>query len=126
MSDDDDYGDRKVLCARCGRLVPILDATPEEGDEWECLPCNRVWDKIEQLESKLGPRDETIRLLELSVTELKSRLEGALELAREVVRTYGIAGVEHPAEDRWDSREVFLMATRIMNDNRGTVVERQK
>lgn len=29
-----------VECARCGEMVEIENATPEEAGEWECLPCN--------------------------------------------------------------------------------------
>ena len=42
-----------VECARCGKMVEIENATPEEAGEWECLPCNRIHDRIEALENKL-------------------------------------------------------------------------
>lgn len=36
-----------VTCARCGKGVPIEDAEPEEGGEWECPPC---WQRCEAQE----------------------------------------------------------------------------
>jgi hypothetical protein len=37
-----------VQCARCRRILDAYDAFLEEGDEWECEPCNircdaRAW-----------------------------------------------------------------------------------
>lgn len=29
-----------VQCARCGKILSCVDAFVEEGDEWECEPCN--------------------------------------------------------------------------------------
>lgn len=29
-----------VTCARCGTVLPCTEACAEEGDEWECQPCN--------------------------------------------------------------------------------------
>ena len=36
-----------VTCARCGKEVAVADAEPEEGGEWECLPC---WERCETQE----------------------------------------------------------------------------
>ena len=36
-----------VTCARCGKEVAVADAEPEEGGEWECLPC---WERCEAQE----------------------------------------------------------------------------
>lgn len=41
---DDEPEDYDVRCARCGFVVMAKDAVPEEGDEWECMPC---WDRNE-------------------------------------------------------------------------------
>lgn len=38
--DDEPFEPYDVKCARCGKVLPCTEATPEEGDEWECLPCN--------------------------------------------------------------------------------------
>lgn len=29
-----------VTCDRCGKIVSCDEAVAEEGDEWECFPCN--------------------------------------------------------------------------------------
>jgi CheY-like chemotaxis protein len=29
-----------VTCARCGKVGLTIDMCVEEGDEWECPPCN--------------------------------------------------------------------------------------
>lgn len=39
-----------VECARCGKQVPFAEAEPEEGGEWECLPCNKRCNEQEQRE----------------------------------------------------------------------------
>lgn len=46
-----------VECARCGKIVPFEEAEPEEGGEWECLPC---WKRCEAKE--LG--DQAKRILD--------------------------------------------------------------
>lgn len=52
--------ERIVKCNRCGHDVSIFKATPEEGDQWECFPCNRTWDRLERAERALQPvRDGT-------------------------------------------------------------------
>jgi DNA-directed RNA polymerase subunit RPC12/RpoP len=42
--------DYEVTCARCGRKLMASEATPEEGDEWECLPCNKRCNEQERAE----------------------------------------------------------------------------
>lgn len=37
---DDDKRPARVECARCGKAITFEEAVPEEGDEWECRPCN--------------------------------------------------------------------------------------
>lgn len=34
------YQPYNVTCARCRTILPCDEAVPEEGDEWECFPCN--------------------------------------------------------------------------------------
>lgn len=29
-----------VECASCGKAITFEEAEPEEGGEWECVPCN--------------------------------------------------------------------------------------
>ena len=36
----DDAWDYEVTCARCGKVGMASEFEPEEGDEWECRPCN--------------------------------------------------------------------------------------
>lgn len=36
-----------VPCTRCGKDVPVAEAEPEEGGEWECRPC---WERCEAQE----------------------------------------------------------------------------
>ena len=38
-----------VECARCGDRVLYADAVVEEGDEWECFPCNDRENERERL-----------------------------------------------------------------------------
>ena len=35
-----DYEPFKVTCARCGAVGLCTEFCVEEGDEWECPPCN--------------------------------------------------------------------------------------
>jgi hypothetical protein len=44
--------DYEVTCARCGKVLLASDAVPEEGDEWECLPC---WERCEAVENRTFP-----------------------------------------------------------------------
>lgn len=37
-----------VTCARCGKVLSCSDAVAEEGDEWECFPCNDRANEIEK------------------------------------------------------------------------------
>ena len=87
--------DKETNCRGCGVVLSV--ETGDEGTDWHCTMFH-------------GHSESDC---------LASKLEGALELAREIVRTYGVAGAEHPAADRWDSRELFLMATEIVNRNGG-------
>lgn len=36
-----DVMDYPVLCARCGEEGTAFTFVMEEGDEWECVPCNK-------------------------------------------------------------------------------------
>lgn len=36
----DRAGIYEVKCARCGKVGLTIDMCIEEGDEWECPPCN--------------------------------------------------------------------------------------
>lgn len=53
--------DYEVVCARCGKKLMASAARIEEGDEWECPPCNDLYDAIDFLESRhvhINTRDE--------------------------------------------------------------------
>lgn len=41
-----------VECARCGKRVTFNEAEPEEGGEWECVPCNIRCSDLERLQSR--------------------------------------------------------------------------
>jgi formylmethanofuran dehydrogenase subunit E len=58
----DDY---TVTCARCGHDLHVSQAAAEEGDEWECLPCNKAHNELDRLRRELAEaqreRDERMR-----------------------------------------------------------------
>lgn len=43
-----------VTCARCGKVLPVTEAIVEEGDEWECPPCNERENARERAELLQG------------------------------------------------------------------------
>lgn len=44
----DEWEDYDVTCARCGLKLKASEAVAEEGDEWECVPCNIEHDAKER------------------------------------------------------------------------------
>lgn len=63
MEPEDEWAcpDYEVTCARCGKKLMASAARVEEGDEWECPPCNDLYDAIDFLESRhvhINTRDE--------------------------------------------------------------------
>jgi hypothetical protein len=46
----------EVVCARCGKKGWSNEFCMEEGDEWECPPCNAKWNEIERLQSTAGDK----------------------------------------------------------------------
>jgi hypothetical protein len=44
-----------VTCARCGKVLSCNDAVAEEGDEWECFPCNDRENARERAELRNRP-----------------------------------------------------------------------
>lgn len=74
--------DYEVTCARCGHTLMASKATPEEGDEWECLPCNDMHNRLEKAartheldlaavanrDARIAEQNETIRQLTEAVS----------------------------------------------------------
>jgi hypothetical protein len=78
MSETDDWPNDlppdspwNVTCARCGHTVSTDHATPEEGDEWECLPCNNAWNLVDELRDAIAKEQQKNSDLERELAEIR-------------------------------------------------------
>ena len=69
MPEDADFEVYDVTCARCGKVLPCTMACAEEGDEWECLYCNKLWNRIERAESALEAAQRRVADLEKIISD---------------------------------------------------------
>lgn len=87
-----------VTCVRCGHTVSTDRATPEEGDEWECLPCNTAWNLVDDLRNAIAKEQQKNSDLDTALAEARADIKELRENGDRLMR----------AADSWKTQTLEL------------------